>query len=122
MCLFCFEQFITEVYVTKEKMSTKIVKEVLDGHHNARVNDNLHRRYMIDIVAKVEVLRPIIVDKEFSIAKLEKVVEKLQMFSAQKKQLKVYDMFTLFKKSKSNKDDDISTDDVGNQIQSKIIG
>ncbi|KAG2394547.1 uncharacterized protein HKW66_Vig0180750 [Vigna angularis] len=89
---------IIGVYVTKEEMSIEIVKEALDGHHNARVNENLHRQFMADIVAENEALRAIIVDQEVSIAKLEKVVEK----------------FTPFKKSKSEKDDDISADDVGN--------
>ncbi|XP_047148154.1 uncharacterized protein LOC124820491 [Vigna umbellata] len=91
-------EVIIGVYVTKEEMSTEIVKEALDGHHNARVNENLHRQFMADIVAENEALRAIIVDQEVSIAKLEKVVEK----------------FTPFKKSKSEKDDDISADDVGN--------
>ncbi|WVY95891.1 hypothetical protein V8G54_028042 [Vigna mungo] len=111
---FSSNEVITEVYVSKEEMSIEIVKEALDGHHNARVNDNLHRRSIADIVAKNEALRAIIVDQEVSIAKLEKVVEKLQMFRAKKRQRKVYDATTPFKKSKSEKDDDISTDDVGN--------
>ncbi|WVZ25103.1 hypothetical protein V8G54_003647 [Vigna mungo] len=98
---------ITEVYVTKEEMSTEIVKEALDGHHNAKVKENLQRRSMVDIVVENEALLSIIVDQEDSIAKLEKVVEKLEMFLAQKRQQKVYDMFTPFKKSKSKKDEDI---------------
>lgn len=36
------------------------------------------------------------------------------MFLAHKRQQKVYDLFTPFKKSKSEKDDDISANDVEN--------
>ncbi|WVZ21319.1 hypothetical protein V8G54_008641 [Vigna mungo] len=86
---FSSNEVIIEVYVSKEEMSTEIVKEALDGYHNARVKDNLHWRSIADIVPENVALRAIIVDQEVSIAKLEKV-------------------------SKSEKDDDISADDVGN--------
>ncbi|KAG2399451.1 uncharacterized protein HKW66_Vig0080670 [Vigna angularis] len=77
---------ITVVLVTNEEMSTDIVKEALDSHHNARVKDNFGRKSLGDIVAKNKAFVAIIVDHEASIAKLEKVVDKLQMFLAQKRQ------------------------------------
>ncbi|XP_052731173.1 uncharacterized protein LOC128195970 [Vigna angularis] len=78
---FCNE-IITEVYVTKEEMATEIVKEALDGHHNARVKQNYKRKSLADIVVENEALRAIIGDQEASIVELEKLVEKLQMFAA----------------------------------------
>ncbi|KAG2403080.1 uncharacterized protein HKW66_Vig0183660 [Vigna angularis] len=56
---FCNE-IITEVYVTKEEMATEIVKEALDGHHNARVKQNYKRKSLADIVVENEALRAII--------------------------------------------------------------
>ncbi|WVY97039.1 hypothetical protein V8G54_029190 [Vigna mungo] len=85
---FSSNEVITKVYVRKEEMSIEIVKEALDGHHNAKVKDNLHRRSIADIVSENEALRAIIVDQEVSIAKLKKVVEKLQMFRAKKRKRK----------------------------------
>ncbi|KOM50395.1 hypothetical protein LR48_Vigan08g122200 [Vigna angularis] len=56
---FCNE-IITEVYVIKEEMAREIVKEALDGHHNARVKQNYGRKCLADIVAENEALRAII--------------------------------------------------------------
>ncbi|KOM27093.1 hypothetical protein LR48_Vigan401s000300 [Vigna angularis] len=77
---------ITEVYVSNEEMCTEIVKEGLDGHHNAGLKENLQRRSMADIVAENEAFVAIIVDQEASIGKLEKMVDNLSMFVAQKRQ------------------------------------
>ncbi|WVZ24162.1 hypothetical protein V8G54_002706 [Vigna mungo] len=85
-------------------MYIEIVKEAIDGDHNIRVKDNLHRRSIADIVAENEAVRTIIVDQEVSIAKLEKEVEKLQMIRAKKRQRKVYDAKTPFKNSNSKGD------------------
>ncbi|KOM27182.1 hypothetical protein LR48_Vigan404s003300 [Vigna angularis] len=66
-------------------MYTEIVKEALDGHHNAGLKENLQRRSMADIVGENEALLAIIVDQEASIGKLEKMVDKLEIFVAQKR-------------------------------------
>ncbi|KAG2375656.1 uncharacterized protein HKW66_Vig0161900 [Vigna angularis] len=83
---FLCNEVITEVYVSNEEMCTEIVKEGLDGHHNAGLKENLQRRSMADIVAENEALVAIIVDQEASIGKLEKMVDNLAMFVAQKRQ------------------------------------
>ncbi|WVZ19414.1 hypothetical protein V8G54_006736 [Vigna mungo] len=121
---FSFNEVITEVYVSKEEMYIDIVKEALDGHHNGRVKDNLHRQSIADIVAENEALRTIIIEQEVSIAKLEKVVQKLEMIRSKKRQRKVYDARTPIKKSKLEKDDDISADDVGksNSKEDNMLG
>ncbi|BAU02295.1 hypothetical protein VIGAN_11179400 [Vigna angularis var. angularis] len=81
--VFLCNEVITEVYVSNEEMCTEIVKEGLDDHHNAGLKENLERRSMADIVAENEALVIIIVDQEASIAKLEKMVDNLQMLVAQ---------------------------------------
>lgn len=73
-------------------MSIDIVKKAFDGHHNGIVKDNFQRQSLTDIVVENKVLVGIIINQEDFIAKL--VVEKLQIFLVQKKQWKVYDMFT----------------------------
>ncbi|KOM57644.1 hypothetical protein LR48_Vigan11g067700 [Vigna angularis] len=104
---FCNE-IITEVYVTKEEMAIEIVKEALDGHHNARVKQNYGRKSLADVVAENEALRAIIGDQEASIVKLDKLVEKLQMFAAQKRQ-----WFADVGNCYSNKDYDMVVDAFG---------
>ncbi|XP_052724284.1 uncharacterized protein LOC128193997 [Vigna angularis] len=89
-------------------MATEIVKETLDGHHNARVKQNYGRKSLADIVAENEALRAIIGDQEASIAELEKLVEKLQMFAAQKRQQSA-DVGNCY----SNKDYDMVVDGFG---------
>ncbi|KAG2391600.1 hypothetical protein LR48_Vigan10g277000 [Vigna angularis] len=91
-----------------KRCPTKIVKEALDGHHNGRLKENLQRRSMAHIVAENEALLAIIVDQEASIAKLEKLVEKLEMFVAQKRQ-RADDVGN----SNSKKDYDMLVDDFG---------
>ncbi|XP_052723828.1 uncharacterized protein LOC128193765 [Vigna angularis] len=83
---FLCNEVITEIYVSNEEMCTEIVKEGLDGHHNAGLKENLQRRSMADIVAENEALVAIIVDQEASIGKLEKMVDNLAMVVAQKRQ------------------------------------
>ncbi|KOM56212.1 hypothetical protein LR48_Vigan10g210400 [Vigna angularis] len=63
---------------------------------------------MADIVAENEVLLVIIVDQEATIVELEKMVEKLQMFVAQKRQGAAH-----VGNSHSNKDYDMVVDDFG---------
>ncbi|XP_052725180.1 uncharacterized protein LOC108319219 isoform X2 [Vigna angularis] len=101
-------KMITEVYVTKEEMATEIVKEALDDHHNTRVKQNYGRKSLADIVAENEALRAIIGDQEASIVELEKLIEKLQMFAAQKRQQSA-DVGNCY----SNKDYDIVVDGFG---------
>ncbi|KAG2403206.1 uncharacterized protein HKW66_Vig0184920 [Vigna angularis] len=84
-------------------MRTDIVKEAFDGHHNGRVKNNFQSQCLSDIVVEKKALVGIIIEKEDSIAKLEKVVEKLGMFLAQKRQQKVDDMCTIFQKSNLEK-------------------
>ncbi|KOM34459.1 hypothetical protein LR48_Vigan02g060900 [Vigna angularis] len=81
-------EIITEVFLSNEEMRTDIVKEAFDGHHNGRVKNNFQSQCLSDIVVEKKALVGIIIEKEDSIAKLEKVVEKLGMFLAQKRQQK----------------------------------
>lgn len=89
-------------------MCSDIVKEAFDSHHNGRVKKNFQKECLSDLIAKKEALVAMVVEQEDSIMKLEKVVEKLEMFVTQKRQRKFEDIYTLFHKSNSvNLDCDI---------------